>query len=95
MSCQTISRNNFSNLEKEYVGLKEVHSRFISKVDGEIELLDSDEEGNPTYQARGMPESRYNPDNEDITRKTSLIEEVLTSTEDVLAHFIVSLPAPI
>ena len=39
-----------------------------------------------------MPESRYNPDNEDIARKASRIEEVLKSTKDALAHFIISLP---
>ena len=41
-----------------------------------------------------MPKSRYNPDNEDIARKTSQLEEVLTSTIDALVHFIMSLLAP-
>ena len=41
-----------------------------------------------------MPQSKYNPDNEHIVRKTSLLEEVLISTRDALAHFMVSLPAP-
>ena len=43
------------------------------------------------YPARGMPESRYNPDNEDIIRKNSHTEDFLNSTKDILAHFIVSL----
>ena len=92
-SCQPIWSINFSNLEEEYIYLKEVHSSFLSKVDHWIKLLDTDEEGNPIYLERGMPKSKYNPDNEDIARKTSLIEEVFTSTIDALAHFKVSLPA--
>ena len=41
-----------------------------------------------------MSESRYNPDNEDLARKTSQLEEVLISARDVLLQFVVSLPAP-
>ena len=41
-----------------------------------------------------MPESRFNPVNEDIARKTSLLEEVLISTRNALARFIISLSAP-
>jgi len=40
-----------------------------------------------------MPESRYNPDNQDLARKTSDLEEILTSARDALANFITSLPA--
>ena len=40
-----------------------------------------------------MPESRYNPDNQDLARKTSQLEEILTSTRDALANFVISLPA--
>ena len=93
MSRQTITRNTFSGLEEEYIRLKDLHSRFPSKVNDWIDLLDTDKEGDPIYPARGMPESRYNPDNEDIARKNSLSEEVLNSTRDTLAHFIVSLSA--
>ena len=40
-----------------------------------------------------MPKSRYNPDNQALARKTSQIEEILTSTRDALANFVISLPA--
>ena len=40
-----------------------------------------------------MPKSRYNPDNQDLARKTSQLEEILTSTRDALANFVISLPA--
>ena len=91
---QTISRINFSELEEGYSHLKEVHSRFLSKVDDWTELLETDEEGEPEYPQRGMPESRYNPDNEELSRKASLIEEALISTRDALSQFVISLPAP-
>ena len=93
MCHQTITRNTFSGLEQEYIILKDLHTRSPSKVNDWIDLLDADEEGNPIYPARGMPKSRYNPDNEDIIRKNSLSEDVLNSTRDILAHFIVSLSA--
>ena len=32
MSHQTITRNTFSGLEEEYICLKDLHSRFLSKV---------------------------------------------------------------
>merc|ERR1712240_579164 len=40
-----------------------------------------------------MPESRYNPDNQDLARKTSDLEDILTSARKALANFITSLPA--
>ena len=66
---QTISRNNFSDLEEQYSHLKEVNSRFFYKVDDWTDLLETNEDGEPVYPQRGMPESRYNPDNEDLARK--------------------------
>ena len=41
-----------------------------------------------------MPESCYNPDNEDLARKTSQLEEVIIYARDALLQFVVSLPAP-
>ena len=87
---QLFWRINFSKFQDEYIDLNEIHSMFNSKMKDLIMLLDTDEEGNPIYPARGMPESRYNPDNEDIVRKASQIEEVFNSTRAALAH----LPAP-
>ena len=41
-----------------------------------------------------MSESRYAPDNEDLTRKTTVMEEVLNLTRDILIQFMGLLPAP-
>ena len=89
----TILRINFSQLEEGYVSVKGLHDRFTSRIDDWIELLETNEDGEPTYPQRGMPESRYNPDNQDLARKTSQLEEILTSARDALANFVISLPA--
>ena len=90
---QTILRINFSQLEEGYAHVKEIHNRFTSKREDWIELLGTNEDGEPTYPQRGMPESRYNPDNQDLARKTSDLEDILTSARDALANLITSLPA--
>ena len=36
---QTVSRINFSQLEEEYVRVKEIHDRFASKIDDWIWIL--------------------------------------------------------
>ena len=41
-----------------------------------------------------MSESRYAPDREDLTRKTSAMEDVLKLTRDVLIQFMVLQLAP-
>ena len=72
---QTILRINFSQLEEGYARVKEIHNRFTSKREDWIELLGTKEDGEPTYPQRGTPESRYNPDNRDLARKTSYIAD--------------------
>jgi len=91
MSWQNMTRNTFFGFEQEYMCLKDLQSRLPSRINGWIDILDAEEEGNPIYPTRGMPKSRYHPDNEDIIRKHSLSEDVLNFTRDILAHFIVSL----
>ena len=92
-NCQVISVTYFSELEGEYLRLKQIHSRFNHGVDDLINLLATNEEGNPIYQGRGLPGSRFNPANLEIASKATLLEEAFKFTQDVLAHFIVSLPA--
>ena len=42
---------------------------------------------------REMPESRYNTDSEDLTRKTFAVQKVLKLTRDVLNQLMVRIPA--
>ena len=53
-------------------------------------MLETDEEGNLIYRDRGIPESQKYPDGEDFARKTSIMEETLILTQEVL----LSLPTP-
>ena len=86
-----ITNNSFSRLEQEYIRLKDLHTRIPSRIDDWIDLLDTDQEGEPIYSARGEAKSRYRPDNEDIIRINSLSEDALSSTRNILANFIISL----
>ena len=65
-SHQTISIYNFSELEDIYICVRDIHSRFNSKIDDWTELLDTYQEGDPVYPERGATESRYSPDNQDL-----------------------------
>ena len=91
---QTITLFNFNELENIYIHIRDISSRFNAKIDDWTELLDENEEGEPIYPERGMPETRYTPGNEDLNRKTNVMKEVLTLTRDALIKFMVSLPAP-
>ena len=93
--CQPISRHNYNEVENSYSWVKELHSAFYAKVEDWTELLEEDENGDPIYPERGMPESRYAPDNKDLKRKTTILEEILDHTADALIEFMVSLPAPL
>ena len=77
---------NFHYLEETNAHVRNIYSRLISKVDDWTELLDTDEQGDPVYLDRGMPESHYNPDIEDLSRKTSIKEETLTTTQDIVIN---------
>ena len=41
-----------------------------------------------------MPEYRYSPEAEDFSRKTKIMEEVFTSTQEAIIRFLISLLAP-
>ena len=56
--------------------------------------METDPEGNPQYPPLGMPESRYSPEGQDFSRKTSLMEEVLSTTQEILIKFLISLSPP-
>ena len=51
---QTILRINFSQLEEGYARVKEIHNRFASKREDWIELLGTNEDGEPTFPQSGI-----------------------------------------
>ena len=79
-SRQTLTRFNFGVLEDLFVRTAHLNSRIISRINDWEDLLETDPEGNPQYPPLGMPESCYSPEGQDFSRKTSLMEEVLSAT---------------
>ena len=61
-----LSRYNFSELEEIYIHVRNVHSRLNSKIDDWTKPLESEDQEDPIYPDRGMPESISNPA-EDLT----------------------------
>ena len=90
---QAILRINFSQIEEDYIRVKGLHDRFTSRIDDWIELLEVNDDGEPTFPDRGMPGARYNPDNQELAMKDSQLEEIFTSARDALSNFVISLPA--
>ena len=93
-SHQTLTRFNFGILDDLFVRNAHLNSRIISRINDWEDLLETDPEGNPQYPPLGMPESCYSPEGEDFSRKTSLMEEVLSATQEILIKFLISLSPP-
>ena len=93
-SCQTLTRFNFGVLEDLFLRTTHFNSRLISRINDWEDLLETDQDGNPQYPPLGIPESRYSPEGEDFSRKTSLMEEVLSATQEILIRFLISLSPP-
>ena len=74
MNCQTLSRFNFEGLENTFIVTTDLNSRLNLRINDWADILESDEEGNPIYPDRGMPEHRYSPEAEDFLRKTKVME---------------------
>ena len=93
-SHQILTRFNFGVLEDLFLRTAHFNSRLISRINDWEDLLDTDQDGNPLYPPLGMPESHYSPEGQDFSRKTSLTEEVLSSTREILIWFLISLSPP-
>ena len=91
MSNQTLSRWSFGCLEDQFITTTELNSRLSLRISDWTDLLDTDQDGNPQYPPLGMPESCYSPEGEDFIRKTSLMEEALSATWEILIKFLLSL----
>ena len=58
------------------------------------DLLESDEDRDPSYPDRGLPDYYYSPEAEYFSRMTKVMEEVLSTTLETMIRFLISLPAP-
>ena len=91
-SCnQTLTKCNFGRMEDLCIALIDLNSRLNLRINDWEEFLDSDESVNPIYSDRGMPEYWYSPEAEDFSRKTKIMEEVLSLCQETLKKFLLSL----
>ena len=94
LNRQTLTRFNFEGLEDTFITTTNLNSRLNSRINDWADLLESNEDGDPIYPDRGLPEYRYSPEAEDFSRKTRIMEEVLSTTQEAMIRFLISLPAP-
>ena len=94
LNRQTLTRFNFEGLEDTFISTTNLNSRLNSRINDWADLLESNEDGDPIYPDRGLPEYRYSPEAEDFSRKTKIMEEVLSTTQEAMIRFLISLPAP-
>ena len=94
LNRQTLTRFNFEGLEDTFITTTNLNSRLNSRINDWADLLESNEDGDPIYPDRGLPEYHYSPEAEDFSRKTRIMEEVLSTTQETMIRFLISLPAP-
>ena len=95
LSHQSLIRFNFQDLEDAYIATTNLNSRLNSRINDWADLLDTNEDGDPIYPDQGVPGYCYSPEAEDFLRKTRIMEEVLSFSEEVMIRFLISLPAPL
>ena len=94
LNCQTLTRFNFQGLEDTYITTTNLNSRLNSRINDWPDLLDTNEDRDPIYPDRGVPEYHYSLVTEDFLRKTRIIEEVLSTTQEAMIRFLISPLAP-
>ena len=56
LNCQTLTRFNFEGLENTFITTTNLNSRLNLRINDWADLLESNEDGDPIYPARGLPE---------------------------------------
>ena len=64
-----------------------------SRIKDWADLLETDEDGDTIYPNQGVSGYRYSPDGQEFSRKTRIVEEVLSFSQEVMMMFLMSLPA--
>ena len=85
LNRQTLTRFNFEGLEDTFISTTNLNSRLNSRIN---------DWADPIYPDRGLPEYCYSPEAEDFSRKTKIMEEVLSTTQEAMIRFLISLLAP-
>ena len=63
------------------------------RIEDSADLLETDKEDDIIYPNQGVFGYCYNPEGEEFSRKTRIVEEVLSFSQEVMMMFLMSLPA--
>ena len=88
---QALTKFSFGRMEDIYLALMDLDSRLNFRINDKEEMLDSYESENSIYPDRGMPKHQYSPEADDFSRKTKIMEEVLSFCQETLNKFLLSL----
>ena len=92
-SHQILTKFNFQELEDTHIATINLYSRLNSRIEDWADLLETDWEGDTIYPDQGVSGYRYSPEGEEFSRKTRIIEEVLSFSQEVMMTFLMSLLA--
>ena len=92
-SRQILTKLNFQDLEDTLITTINLYSRLNLRIEDQAYLLETDKEGDTIYPDQGVSGYRYSPEGEEFSRKTRIIEEVLSFSQEVMMTFLMSLPA--
>ena len=92
-SRQILTRFNFQDLEDTHIATIDLYSRLNSRIKDWADLLETDKDGDTIYPNQGVSGYCYSPDGQEFSRKTRIIEEVLSFSQEVMMTFLMSLPA--
>ena len=92
-SHQILTQFNFQDLEDTHITTINLYSRLNSRIEDWADLLETNEEGDTVYPDQGVSGYCYSPEGREFSRKTRIVEEVLSFSQEVMMTFLMSMPA--
>ena len=92
-SRQLLTRFNFQDLEDSHIAAIDLYTRLNSRIEDWADLLEVDKDGNTIYPNIGVSGFCYSPDGLEFSKKTRIVEDILSSSQEVMMAFLMSLPA--
>ena len=92
-SCQILTRFNFQDLEDTHIATIDLYTRLNSRIEDWADLLEIDKDGDTIYPNLGVSGFCYSLDGQEFSRKTRIIEDILSSSQEVMMAFLMTLPA--
>ena len=80
-------------MEDTHIATIDLYTRLNSRIEDWADLLEIDKDGDTIYPNLGVSGFRYSPDGQEFSRKTRIIEDILSSSQEVLIALLMSFPA--